>query len=277
MALFILLIACINFMNLTTARSAHRAKEIGVRKVMGSIRSALVGQFLSETILMAAIGVLLAVNIAALAMFWFNDLTGRDISMPGKPHFLGLAHSLTSKVGGAVGQSHPAFFLSAFDTISAAKGSLTGQAKHGGQRLWSFSSLRQLSFCHSYSLGLQPVGLYPKQEIGFRKDQVILEDAYALGNDVQAFKQKNAGPPVHRVGHGFRLFADPSSRSNTTYTSSRDFRQDNTVNMGVWAVDEQYLKTLGMEMIAGRFFDENRPSDSLAIVLNESSRKEVWL
>lgn len=276
-ALFILLIACINFMNLTTARSAHRAKEIGVRKVMGSIRSALVGQFLSETILMAAIGVLLAVNIAALAMPWFNELTGRDISMPwGSPIFWASLIVGTGLVGLLAG-SYPAFFLSAFDTIKVLKGSLTGQAKHGGLR----SALVVFQFATAIILVIATVLVYNQldyiqnKKLGFQKDQVIiLEDAYALGNDVQAFKQKMLDLPAIESATVSGYLPTPSSRSNTTYTSSRDFRQDNTVNMGVWAVDEQYLKTLGMEMVAGRFFDENRPSDSLAIVLNETAAKK---
>jgi putative ABC transport system permease protein len=276
-ALFILLIACINFMNLTTARSAHRAKEIGVRKVMGSVRAALVGQFLSETILMAAIGVVLAVNIAALAMPWFNDLTGRDISMPwGSPIFWASLIVGTGLVGLLAG-SYPAFFLSAFDTIKVLKGSLTGQAKHGGLR----SALVVFQFATAIILVIATVLVYNQldyiqnKKLGFQKDQVIiLEDAYALGNDVQAFKQKMLDLPAIESATVSGYLPTPSSRSNTTYTSSRDFRQDNTVNMGQWAVDEQYLQTLGMEMVAGRFFDENRPSDSLAIVLNETAAKK---
>lgn len=276
-ALFILLIACINFMNLTTARSAHRAKEIGVRKVMGSVRAALVGQFLSETILMAAIGVVLAVNIAALAMPWFNDLTGRDISMPwGNPIFWASLIVGTGLVGLLAG-SYPAFFLSAFDTIKVLKGSLTGQAKHGGLR----SALVVFQFATAIILVIATVLVYNQldyiqnEKLGFQKDQVIiLEDAYALGNDVQAFKKKMLDLPAIESATVSGYLPTPSSRSNTTYTSSRDFRQDNTVNMGQWAVDEQYLQTLEMEMVAGRFFDENRPSDSLAIVLNETAVKK---
>ena len=275
-ALFILLIACINFMNLTTARSAHRAKEIGVRKVMGSVRSSLVGQFLSETILMAAIGVIIALMIASFAMPWFNELTGRDIGMPwGNPLFWLSLIGGTGLVGLLAG-SYPAFFLSAFDTIKILKGTVTGQAKHGNLR----SALVVFQFAAAIVLVIATVLVYNQldyiqnKKLGFQKEQVItLNDAYALGNDVQAFKQKMLDHPAIESATVSGYLPTPSSRSNSTYTSTKELRQDNAVNMGEWRVDHDYLKTLGMEMVAGRFFDKARPADSSAIVLNETAAK----
>ncbi len=275
-ALFILLIACINFMNLTTARSAHRAKEIGVRKVMGSVRSALVGQFLSETILMAAIGVILALAVASFAMPWFNELTGRDINMPWRnPIFWASLVGGTGLVGLLAG-SYPAFFLSAFDTIKIMKGNLTGQAKHGGLR----NALVVFQFATAIILVIATVLVYNQldyiqnKKLGFQKEQVIiLDDAYGLGNDVQAFKQKMLEHPAVESATVSGFLPTPSNRNNTIYTSSREFRQDNSVNMGVWAVDHDYLRTLGMELVDGRFFNKSRPLDSAAIVLNEAAVK----
>ena len=279
-ALFILLIACINFMNLTTARSTHRAKEIGVRKVMGSLRSALVGQFLSETILMTAMGVILAVSIASLAMPWFCELTGRDISMPwGNPLFWLSLVGGTGLVGLLAG-SYPAFFLSAFDTLKVLKGNMTGQAKHGGLR----SALVVFQFATAIILIIATVLVYNQldyiqnKKLGFQKEQVIVvNDAYALQNDVQAFKQKMLNHPAIESATLSGFLPTPSNRSNSTFSDAREIRQDNAVNMGYWTVDHDYLQTLGMELVAGRFFDETRPADSSAMVLNEEAAQQFGI
>ena len=279
-ALFILLIACINFMNLTTARSSHRAKEIGVRKVMGSVRASLVGQFLSETILLTSIGVVLAICIASFAMPWFNDLTGRDIVMPWSNLLFWMALVGGTGLVGLLAGSYPAFFLSAFDTIKVLKGSLNGQAKHGGLR----SALVVFQFATAIVLIIATVLVYNQlnyiqnKKLGFQKDQVIiLNDAYGLQNDVQAFKQKMLSHPAIESATVSSYLPTPSSRSNTTYTKTREFRQDNAVNMGEWSVDHEYAKTIGLELITGRFFDETRLADSSAIVLNEEAAKQFGI
>ncbi|MEO1258196.1 MAG: ABC transporter permease [Bacteroidota bacterium] len=276
-ALFILLIACINFMNLTTARSTHRAKEIGVRKVMGSLRTALVGQFLSETILMTAIGVVLAVSIASAALPWFNELTGRNIIMPWANPLFWLSLIGGTGLVGLLAGSYPAFFLSAFDIIKVLKGNKTGQAKHSGLR----SALVVFQFATAIVLIIATVLVYNQldfiqnKKLGFRKEQVVVvQDAYALQNNVQAFKQKMLDHPAIESATVSSYLPTPSSRSNSTYNATREFRQDNAVNMGQWTVDHDYLTTLGMELVTGRFFDEARPADSSAIILNEEAAKQ---
>ena len=276
-ALFILLIACINFMNLTTARSAHRAKEIGVRKVLGGQRSSLAGQFLSESVLMAALAVLLALGIVVLALPGFSELASRQLELPWQSGLFWLA--LLSGIGlvGLLAGSYPAFFLSAFDSIQVLKGRLGVQAKHGGLRngLVVFQFTTAVVLIIATLIVFQQLNYIRNKKIGFQKDQVIiLNDANALGENVEAFKQELLKQPAVHSATISSYLPIPSSRSNTSFTRTREFRDDNSVNMQAWRADYDYLSTLGMELVKGRFFDRAFPSDSTAIVLNETAAKK---
>ena len=123
-AAFILLIACINFMNLATARSAGRVREVGVRKALGSTRPALMGQFLTESVLLATFAMVLGIVLAALALPAYRDLTERDLVMPWSNPLFWLALSGGSVLVGVIAGSYPAFFLSAFQAVRALKGQL---------------------------------------------------------------------------------------------------------------------------------------------------------
>ncbi|MEQ9565442.1 MAG: FtsX-like permease family protein, partial [Pseudomonadales bacterium] len=130
-ALFILLIACINFMNLSTARSSNRAKEVGMRKVMGSLRTHLVNQFLMESILLSLLSFLIALLFAALAMPFFNELAGRHLDIPwGNPVFFLVVFGFAFVIGIFAG-TYPAFFLSAFRPINVLKGNMSLGMKSG--------------------------------------------------------------------------------------------------------------------------------------------------
>ncbi len=273
-ALFVLFIACINFMNLTTARSSHRAKEIGVRKVLGSLRSSLIGQFLSETILMTFIAVILALGIVTLILPWFNNLTAREMNMPwGNPGFW---LSLVAGIGivGLLAGSYPAFFLSAFDALKVLK-SQKG-AKSSGGRLRS--GLVVFQFTTSIVLIIATILVYNQlnyiqnKKLGFQKDQVVIvENTYVLNNQVEVYKQEMLQQPEIKYATVSSYLPVPSSYSNNTFSTSREFRQDNAINMGTWTVDYDYMNTIGIEMTEGRFFDRNFPTDSSGIILNEAA------
>ncbi len=276
-ALFVLLIACINFMNLTTARSAHRSREIGVRKVLGSPRSALVRQFLGESLILSGIAVGLAVIIAALAMPWFAELTNRPVRLPWQS--LAFWFSLAAGTGlvGLLAGTYPAFFLSAFEPVKTLKGEQGKWA--GGGRLRSALVVFQFStaiiLIIATGLVYKQLNFIQQKKLGFQKEQVlILEDAYALGDATQAFKNEVQKLPAVESATYSSYLPVPSSRSDQTYSKIRDFREDQSVNMQNWRVDADYLKTIGLELVAGRFFDpEQFASDSSAIVLNETAAR----
>jgi putative ABC transport system permease protein len=280
-AFFILLIACINYMNLTTARSTHRAKEIGVRKVLGSRRQALMGQFLSESFLMTFISTALAVVLVYLLLPAFRELTSREIQFPSSVGAIGLVllggTILISLLAGA----YPAFFLSGFRPIRMLKGRTDG-AKSGQSGLRS--ALVVFQFIASTALITGTILVYSQlqyiqnKKLGFEKEQVVLlNDVYGLGNNVQVFKNALLNQEGVESVSVSSYLPIPSASSNTTFSKTREVRVDNSVNMERWVVDHDYQDALGLELVAGRFFDRASPFDSTAIVLNESAAESFGI
>ena len=277
-AAFILLIACINFMNLATARSSGRAKEVGVRKVLGGRRSALIGQFLSESMVLSGFSVVLALVIAAVAMPWYRDLTGLGLEIPWKsPLFWATLAGGTALVGLLAG-SYPAFFLSAFDSIRVLKGHLSGMGKGGNLRstLVVFQFTVSVVLIISTMLVFKQLNYIQHKKLGFNKEQVIVvNDAYALGDKIYTLKEemlKTSGVTGATVS-GFLPVA--SNRSDYTFSKIPGFDEQNAVNMQCWTVDVDYLKTLGMEIVQGRDFDRARLTDSTALIINEATAKQL--
>ncbi len=275
-ALFVLLIACINFMNLTTAKSSQRSKEIGVRKVLGSNRSRLIAQFFSETTIMSTVAVMLGLALASMALPWFNELTTRSMNMPwSHPGFWFILIAgilLVSLLAG----SYPALFLSSFDPIQSLKPVRAIQGKHVGLR----SSLVVFQFVIAITLIIGTILINNQlqyiqaKKLGFVKDQVIVvNDAYALEGNVDAFKQHILQNPSIEMASVSSYLPIPSARNNTTFSQSREFRQDHALNMQRWAVDHDYLSTIGLEISEGRYFDRSFPTDSQGVVLNEEAVK----
>lgn len=273
-AAFILIIACINFMNLSTARSADRAKEIGVRKVMGSRRSSLIGQFLSESTLLAALAVVLALGIAVAALPQYQILADRQLTMPWGSLLFWLSLVGTIGLVGLLAGSYPAFFLSAFDALKVLK----GEIKNRGKGLSFRSVLVVFQFVTSATLILATLFVFKQlnfiqgKKVGFNKDQVIIvNDAYALGSQARTFKEEMLKHPAIVEATMSSYLPVPSSRSDQTFSKIRGFSTDESVNMQQWRVDENYMSTLGMEMLSGRNFDPAQKLDSSAVILNETA------
>jgi putative ABC transport system permease protein len=277
-AAFILLIACINFMNLATARSSMRAKEIGVRKALGSRRSALVSQFLSESMLIAGIATGLAVLLAALAMPAYREITGRELVMPwGQPTFW-LAMLGGAATVGLLAGSYPAFFLSAFNAVKVLKGEITGGAgrKTGGLRsgLVVFQFAISVVLILSTMLVFRQLNFIQTKKLGFEKSQVvILDDAYALGDRIYNLKEEMLKHPAIESGTVSGFLPIPSHRSDQGFMKKRSIEVGEVVEMQRWKVDSDYFRTLGMELAQGRFFDPARTTDSAGVIINETAAK----
>jgi putative ABC transport system permease protein len=278
-ALFILTIACINFMNLATARSANRAKEVGVRKVMGSDRNSLIRQFMVETILMGVISMFLAVLIAASFLPYFNQLAERQLEIPFENPFFYL-----SLIGGALfigflAGTYPSFFLSAFNPAKVLKGKIALGMKSGKIR----SSLVVFQFAVSIMLIIATfvvqgqLNYIQNKQLGFSKEQVIMvDDLYALGTQVQTFKdevQRNS--LIKSATLSGYLPVSNTWRSDNPWWTEGNNPQDpeNLVSIQNWAVDHDYISTLGMKILQGRDFSREFVSDSNAVILNESALK----
>lgn len=273
--IFILLIACINFMNLSTARSANRAKEVGIRKVMGSLKRQLVRQFLMESIIVSLVAFILAVVISLLAMPQFNDLSGKQLVIPfTSPLFFPALITAALMVGFLAG-SYPAFYLSAFKPAAILKGSLKVGMKSG----WLRSSLVVFQFGTSIILIVgtlvikNQLNYVQNKKLGFNKEQVlILHDAYALGDQLNSFKEDvKTDPEVINASISGFLPVSNSNRSSTAYFPNGTIDMENTQVIQQWRIDHDYIPTMGMEIILGRNFSKDFPSDSSAILINETS------
>jgi putative ABC transport system permease protein len=273
-AAFILLIACINFMNLSTARSAGRAREVGMRKVLGGRREELIWQFLAESFVIAAMAVGLAVLMAALAMPWFRDLSGRDLTMPWSNPVFWAALAGGAAVVGLLAGSYPAFFLSAFNSLKVLKGQVAGLRRGGGFRstLVVFQFTVSIVLIIATMLVFAQLNFIQNKKLGFEKSQVIiLDDAYALGDKIYTLKEEMLRHPAVENATVSSYLPVPSSRSDQIYSKNRSMDKDLSVSMQGWPVDNDYLPTMGMELVRGRSFEPGRVTDSMAVILNETA------
>lgn len=276
-AIFILLIACVNFMNLSTARSSNRAKEVGVRKVLGSLRKNLIGQFLTESMLISCISFVLAIGLAFLLIPFFNQLSQKNLSAFAlfRPAMLISIISLMIIVGFLAG-SYPAFFLSAFQPIDVLKGKLSKGFKGSMLR----NSLVVFQFSISVILMVGTAVIYRQlsfirhKDVGFTKDQVLtIHETYALGNQAQAFKKELMSLPGVKSSTFTGFLPVNGWRNNDALFTSPEMDIKKAISAQQWEVDEDYISTLQMKMKLGRNFSKDFPSDSNAVIINEAAEK----
>lgn len=278
-AVFILLIACVNFTNLSTARSAGRTKEVGIRKVLGSDRSSLMTQFLTESVLTSFIAMLLALMITGFCLPYFNQLSGKEIST-GLFLNVWLLPSLLfiTVVVGLLAGLYPAFFLSAFKPIQVLKGKLST----GFKGSWLRNSLVVFQFATAIILIASTLVIYSQlnyirnKNLGFSRNQVlILKNAYSLGSHAQTFK--NEVLQIPGVVAGTRAGALPTSSSNdwnqNAFSKNASMNASETVTIVDWSVDADYIPTLSMQMSKGRNFSPQMPTDSNAVLINETAAR----
>ncbi len=278
-ALMVLLLACVNFMNLSTARSTGRAREVGVRKALGSDRSALVRQFLSESLLLTVISFLLALLVVRLALPVFNDFAAKDIhfSLLDGPMLASLAGLavITSLVAGI----YPAFFLSAFRPVEVLKGKVTLQSRNSGTS-WLRSGLVVFQFFISIGL-IASVLVVQKQlayiqhkKLGYDKEHlVMLRNTWYLHQKTADFKAQLLQIPGMEVVSCSDFFPTPSSRNSTTFTEAGKDIATQSVATQYWQVDFDYLSTFGLRMHTGRWFDPALKTDSTVCVINQAAAR----
>jgi putative ABC transport system permease protein len=277
-AVLILLIACVNFMNLSTARSANRAKEVGIRKVAGSTKGHLILQFLTESILLSLFSLVLALGIAVLLLPVFNQLAGKSLhpDMLFNGRFLSVLLLLVLVVGCLAG-SYPAFYLSSFQPIDVLKGKIAA----GFKSSWLRSSLVVFQFFISIGLIVSTLVIYRQlhyirnKEVGFHRDQVlVIHDTWSLGRDGTTNLRKNlltlAGVTDATATPDIPTVDGQYWQEGWFPDASLDARK--AIIMTTLRVDDHYIPTLGMQMIKGRNFDLAQfPTDSTAIILNEAA------
>lgn len=272
--LFIIIIACINFMNLSTARSAGRAKEVGLRKALGSLRGQMIGQFMAESILYSLLAVILALIACYYLLPSFNILSGKELGMDvfQTPWFIAGIIALVLFIGVVAG-SYPAFYLTSFNAVEVLKGKVRAGAKSKGIR--SFLVIFQFGlsiFLIIFTVVVfQQIDFMQKKNLGIDKNNIlILDNAARLGNNKEAFRNGLSQlTGITKISYTNNTFPGVN---NTTVFKTAGSEQDHI--MGVYYADYDHQDVLRFELSDGRYFSKDFASDSLAILLNEAAAKE---
>jgi putative ABC transport system permease protein len=278
---FIFLIACINFVNLTTARSANRAKEIALRKVVGSFRRHLVTQFLTESVLFSFLAFTVAISLTILLLPYFNDLFETSLEFPWKVWWLIPGAALTIIVVGIVAGIYPSLYLSGFVPARILKGNLS---KGSGNSIMR-SILVVFQFSTSIILIIGTVIVYRQlnlilsKDVGFGKDQVMLvQGANMIKDQLPAFKTELLKlPGVNNVTVSEYLPVTGTKRNGNSFWKKGKQGIDNPVGGQMWFADHDYIQTMGMEIKKGRDFNSKIAGDSQSVVINETMAKAFQL
>jgi putative ABC transport system permease protein len=274
-SIIILLIACINFMNLSTAKSSLRAKEVGLRKVVGAGKRQLVIQFISESVMLSFIALVLGMSLVHLLLPSFRSLVDRPLHLnyAENPLVIPLLLALGLFVG-VVSGSYPAFFLSAIKPVAALRSKGIREAGRGGSWLRNTLVVFQFSISIFLMIGtlvvLQQLKFFQNKKLGFQKDQVlVIHNADALGKGGESFKERlKMNSRVRAVSGATNL---PGMGFSNIGFGAEGVDENFSLNLCV--CDQEFLKTLGLEMAQGRFFSKEFPSDSHAAILNEKAAR----
>lgn len=279
---FILLLAAINFINLATAKSAKRAKEVGLRKTVGAFKRNLVAQFLTESVLFSFISFILGVVLAWLLLPMFNAMAAKTIVMPIAISWFLPVLLISALIIGLMAGLYPAFYLSSFKPVNVLKGNVKIGGKSGNLR----SGLVVFQFTTSIILIIGTLIIYRqmdfilKKELGYEKEQVVLlEGANVLGNKALNFKDQLLQlPQVQQVSLSDYLPVEGSKRNQTTFKKVGEGSEDAGVLSQTWRVDYDYVKTLGMHIKEGRDFSKEFSTDSVnSIIINQQMVSNLGL
>ncbi|RRB00021.1 ABC transporter permease [Larkinella rosea] len=277
-AFFMLLLASINYMNLATARSAKRSKEVGLRKVMGSLRSALMGQFLTESVLMTVLALALSLILVALLLPFFNTVSGKEIQFREllQPQFILISLAIIGFTGFVSG-SYPAFYLSSFEPATVLKGSFNAK---GGS--FFRKTLVVIQFAISLIMLICTWIVYDQlnymrdKDLGYNREQVLTIDY----QDRQPRERYNAlrktlldNPNIRSVATASSPTSNIGGRIIFGVESNTGLKEMGFRPMGI---DHDYLQTMGMKVVNGRDFSDKIPADtSNGVLVNQAAVKRM--
>ena len=271
-AIFVLIIACVNYINLSTAKFSSRAKEVGVRKVVGSVRSQLISQFLIESVLVCFIGTLFALLLVKLLLPFLSDIAGKELEINyfNNPYLIPGFGLLTILLGLFSG-IYPAFYLSSFRPVSVLKGRLSSRTNK--------SLLRNVLVVFQFSISIfliistlviyKQLDLLQNKNLGLNEEQVlVVRNADLLGEGKSAFKNE------------LREYTNIQNATGSSFIPGKSIRhwaakveRDEDFTFSILNCDHDFIETLDIELIKGRFFSKELPTDSSSIVLNEEAAK----
>jgi putative ABC transport system permease protein len=282
-ALFILLIACFNFVNLATSRSLKRAKEVGVRKTIGAGRKELMTQFVGETIMFAAISMVVAIAATFILLPLLNSFTEKSMvfDLMSNP-MIGLTLGALTLVVGILAGFYPALVLSAFQPVKVLKGSAVSDSTPGGTP-WLRNGLVVIQFSLSVLLIISAIVVINQvrymhsKDLGFRKDQVLFFPMRGdnLRKNYASFKNELLRyPGIASVSIGYGFPGDLFGDGPMTVKEKPELKPTKTTLL---MVDEDYIKTLGLNLVTGRNFSKDIAGDVSAYVINETAVRELGL
>ena len=277
---FVLALACINFINLSTAKSANRAKEVGMRKVVGSGRGNLIQQFLTESLMFSTISVALGLLLTWLLLPMFNQLAEKSLTLPWEVWWLAPLIIGFILVIGLLAGLYPSFYLSAFRPIEVLKGSLSRGSKssklRSGMVIFQFTT--SIVLIVGALVVQRQMDFILNKKLGFDKDQVVMiQGINTLGERIPVFKEEilKLANVQNAAVSDFLPITGTSRNGNSFWIEGRD-KIDKGVSGQRWDVDKDYIATMGMKLIEGRDFTDNT-SDNNAIIINQSMVKELGL
>jgi len=275
-AIFVLFIACINFMNLTTAMATKRAKEVGMRKVFGAARTSLIRQFLGESIVMSMIGLVISLILIEILLPVFGSMASRQLELYQWSNMdLVLGIPILVLLVGILAGSYPAFYLSAFKPVSVLKGLFKGQKSFSGVR----NSLVLIQFAISIVLIICTLVIYAQlgfirsKDMGFKHDNIVI-----LNFTSESFKQN-----YEELKDALSGIPDVVSSSATSQVPGGGFTSngyrpegyDRAIMFNKVAVDFDYIRTLGLQVTSGRDFSEDFSTDREAYLINEALARQL--
>lgn len=278
-AVFILLLAAINYMNMATARSVKRAKEVGVRKVLGAHKKLLIRQFLSESLTLAILALLIAILIVTLLMPEFNNLSGKDLSfnLTGNPMIF-LEILLITVFTGIVSGSYPAFYLSSFLPIKVLRGTISKSGKKSG-------TLRRVLVVLQFFIAIimiigtivitTQIHFLKNKNLGFEKSNLVVMEIQdsAFRSKIETFKNELLNNPDIEAVTNSTGVPGQIDAIQVMRIEQQDKMSDHAIILA--QTDYDFIKTMKMEMVKGRDFDKNMGTDALeAVIINEMAVKE---
>ncbi len=276
-AAIILVIACINYMNLSTARAARRAREVGMRKAVGAMKTQLIGQFLSESFLVVGVSLLLSIVLLALAIPFVNSLAGKQLSMATltEPFFVATVIAITVFTSLAAG-FYPAFVITSYEPVSALKGSINRSLKSGNLRhvlvVTQFTIAVALIICTA--VVFSQVSFIRNFKLGLSKDQVMVFRAPDIDSTgYETLRQEfMKDPAVLNVGRSSRIPSGNLLDSWEAYVTKNGQMATTDVTIKSLQVDEEFVPLYKIKMAAGRSFSKDFPTDKGgSFILNETA------
>ena len=273
-AILIVLIAAVNFMNLSTAQASRRAKEVGIKKISGSTRGMLITQFLSESFILALISLLLALVIVKVTLPYFNNLLGAKLTLSlFKAWYTIPGLIVFAVIVGFLAGSYPALFLSSFNPYEVLKGSAKSNTNNGRLRriLVVFQFAVSILLIIGSMIMYRQIKYMLNKDVGFNKEQlIVINRAEALGTKMKSFKEAVRDiPGVVNIASSTAV----PGRNNNNNGYMIEGRTDETFLMTTNWIDYNFLETMGMTIVSGRNFNESFTTDQQACLINETAVK----